>query len=78
MCTAEDVPKQHVRQIKAGLNSGLTQNSGLTFSLIDAPAVCQREVNKVLADLPSVLVYLDDMLVFNPSTEEHAEHPNQA
>lgn len=72
MCTAEDVPKQHVRQIKAGLNSGLT------FGLIDAPAVCQREVNKVLADLPSVLVYLDDMLVFNPSTEEHAEHPNQA
>ncbi len=63
--------KQHFRQIKACLSSGLS------FGLIDAPAVCQREMNKVLADLPFVLVYLDDILVFNTSTEEHAEHLNQ-
>ena len=43
-----------------------------------ALAVFQRKMNTVLADLPFVLVYLDDILVFSKSAEEHAEYLNHA
>ena len=49
----------------------------LSYGLTNAPAVFQREMNKLLADLPFVLVYLENILVFNESTKEHAEHLNQ-
>ena len=49
----------------------------LNFGLTNAPAVFQRGMNKVLADLPFVLVYLEDILVSSKSVEEHAEHLKQ-
>ena len=64
----EDVPKTH---------KGLLEFRVLSFGLTNASAVFQREMNKVLADLPFVLVYLDDILVFSKSAEEHAEHLKQ-
>ena len=68
----EDVPKTAFRTHK-----GLFEFRVLSFGLTDAPAVFQRERNKVFADLPFVLVYLDDILVFSKSAEEHAEHLKQ-
>ena len=58
-------------------HKGLFKFRVLIFGLTKAPAVFQRKMNKVLADLPSVLVYLDDILVFSKSAEEHAEHLKQ-
>ena len=49
----------------------------LSFGLTNAPAVFQREINKVFGHLPFVLVYLDDMLVFSRSEEEHLVHLQQ-
>ena len=43
----------------------------LSFGLTNAPAVFQREMNKVFADLPFVLVYLDDILVFSKPADGH-------
>jgi len=37
----------------------------------------QRKMNKVLADLPFVLVYPDDVLFISKSAEEHAEYLKQ-
>ena len=68
----EDVPKTAFRTHK-----GLFEFRVLSFGLTNAPAVFQREMNRVLADLPFVLVYLDDILVFSKSAEEHAEHLKQ-
>ena len=68
----EDVPETAFRTHK-----GLFEFRDLSFGLTNAPAVFQREMNKVLADLPFVLVYLDDILVFSNSAEEHAEHLKQ-
>ena len=65
----EDVPKAAFRTHK-----GLFEVRVLTFGLTNAPAVLQREMNKVLADLPFVLVYLNDILVISKPAEEHAEH----
>ncbi|DBA66174.1 TPA: hypothetical protein ACH3X2_14269 [Trebouxia sp. C0005] len=68
----EDVPKTAFRTHK-----GLFEFRVLSFGLTNAPAVFQREMNKVFAGLPFVLVYLDDILMFSKSAKEHAAHLRQ-
>eukprot|EP00063_Salmo_salar_P095574 XP_014070409.1 PREDICTED: RNA-directed DNA polymerase homolog [Salmo salar] len=49
------------------------------FGLTNAPAVFQALVNDVLRDMLNrfVFVYLDDILVFSRSTQEHVLHVRQ-
>ena len=46
----------------------------MPFGLCNAPAAFQRQMNKLFAHLPFVVVYLDDILVFSRNEEEHAAH----
>lgn len=48
----------------------------LPFGLVNAPAVFQTLVNDVLRDMLNVFVfvYLDDILIFSPSLQEHFQH----
>lgn len=48
----------------------------MPFGLTNAPAVFQRFVNTVFADLldRNVIVYMDDLLIYSNSLEEHREH----
>ena len=59
------------------MHNGLFDFRILSFGLTNAPVVVQGGMNEVLADLPFVLVYLDDILIFSKSAEEHANHPKQ-
>ena len=43
----------------------------LSFGLTNAPAIFQAVMNDIFR---LVIVYLDDILVFSKSPEEHAEH----
>lgn len=51
----------------------------MPFGLTNAPAVFQGLVNDVLRDLLNVcvFVYLDDILIFSKSTQEHVIHVRQ-
>ena len=51
----------------------------MPFGLTNAPAVFQPLVNDVLRDMlnRSVFVYLDDILIFSKSIEEHRIHVRQ-
>ena len=48
----------------------------MPFGLKNAPAHFQRSMNMLLADLLDVcvLVYMDDILIFSQTAEQHVEH----
>lgn len=68
----EDIPKTAF--IAPGL--GQFQFKVLCFGLTNAPATFQSVMNGIFADHigKSVLVYLDDILVFSKTPEEHEQH----
>jgi len=43
----------------------------MSFGLRNAPATFQRLMNKVVCGLDGCAVYLDDVVVYNESWEEH-------
>lgn len=44
------------------------------FGLKNAPRVFQRIIREIIGDLPFVKIFLDDILVFSRSREEHIHH----
>ena len=50
---------------------GLFINNRLPFGVSSAPEIFQRTMDNLLQDIPSVLVYLDDILVAGRIPEEH-------
>ena len=50
---------------------GLYQFQRLPFGIASAPAIFQRVMDEVLADLPFVKCFLDDLLVTGKTVEEH-------
>ena len=55
---------------------GLFEYRVMPFGLCNAPAAFQYFMNDILSDLLDVyvIVYLDDILIFSKSKEEHIEH----
>ena len=70
----DDIPKTAFRT-----PFGLFQWKVLSFGLTNAPATFQAVMNDIFRPLihKCVLVYLDDILVYSKTMEEHAEHLRQ-
>ena len=46
----------------------------LPFGLSNAPATFQSVMNRIFQDLDFVIVYLDNILIFNRTLDEHKPH----
>jgi predicted aspartyl protease len=53
---------------------GLFEYKVLPFGLTNAPSAFMSVINDAIADLPFAVVYLDDILIFSRSPEEHVKH----
>ena len=58
---------------------GLYEYLVMPFGLTNAPATFQRMINSVLREYLdiTVVVYLDDILIFSDNEKEHEEHVHQ-
>src|SRR6476469_7799132 len=72
--TEEDIPKTAFRT-----PDGLYQLNLLTFELTNAPATFQSVMNDMLRRYMGkfVVVYLDDILIFSKTAEDHLSHLKQ-
>ncbi|GJP61828.1 hypothetical protein CLOP_g18952 [Closterium sp. NIES-67] len=53
---------------------GLYEWNVMLFGLRNASAVFQRVMDQVLKTVPAAACYIDDVVIFSRSEEEHAEH----
>ena len=64
-----DVPKTAFRT-----PFGLYEYKVMPFGLTNAPSVFMACMNDMLSHLPFCVVYLDDILIFSKSPQEHVQH----
>ena len=53
---------------------GLYQRKTMPFGMKNAPATFQRMMNQVIAAVKNCVVYIDDILVYSDSWEDHLKH----
>jgi hypothetical protein len=54
-------------------SNGLYHFTVMPFGLVNAPSVFQRLMNLVLANVPNVLVYIDDVIIYSTTWETHLQ-----
>ena len=58
-------------------HKGLFRYTRLPFGISFAPGIFQRTMESLLQNIPSVVVYIDDILIRGASEEEHLGNPEQ-
>jgi hypothetical protein len=73
--SAED-PRVHISKTAFILRYGLYEYTVISFGLTNAPAYFMYLMNKVFMEYLNkfVMVFIDDILVYSRSEEEHEEH----
>ena len=69
--------EQSSKLVTIDTHKGLYQYTHMPFGIASAPAVFQRAMDTVIQGLPSVIRYLDDILVTGESDEKHVDNLQQ-
>jgi hypothetical protein len=67
--TDEDIPKTAFRT-----PTGLYEFKVMPFGFTNAPSVFMAAMNDILSEMGFVVVYLDDILIFSRTPDEHVMH----
>ena len=72
----QQIPLQESSQECVTINTpkGLFRYKRLPFGVHSAPAIFQRAMEGLLRDIPSTVVYIDDILVTGSTEEEHLQN----
>jgi len=70
----DDESKQY---LTINTQKGLYQMNRLPYGIASSPAIFQRIMDQILQGLPSVVCYLDDILITGKSESEHWENVEQ-
>jgi len=54
-------------------HKGLFQYTRLPFGISSAPGIFHKEMDNLLAGIPGVIVYLDDILVTGENEQSHVQ-----
>ena len=66
---------KRAQEVSAFVTSqGLFQYKILPFGMMNAPATFQRIMNHVTVGLENTKVYIDDIVIFNDTWEQHVKH----
>ena len=78
-CWQIPVHEDDIKKTAFITHTGLYEFVRMPFGLANAPAEFQRTMQAVLGDMLGkfVMVYLDDIVIFSRSVEEHEEHLSQ-
>ena len=52
-------------------HKGLYRYTRLPFGVVSAPGIFQETIERLLHGIPGVVVYIDDILISNPTEDEH-------
>ena len=67
------VDKESQKYLTINTNKGLFTYTRMPFGISTAPGIWQRAMDSVLAGVPGVICYLDDILIVGDSDEQHEE-----
>lgn len=67
---------EDIEKTAFGCREGLFEFLKMPFGLVNGPATLQQSMNKMLSKFLNkcIVVYLDDVLIYSPSLEEHKRH----
>ncbi len=66
--------EEESRELLLSTHKGLFRYKRLPFGITSAPSLFQRAMDQILAGLPGVVCYLDDILVTGRDDESHLQH----
>jgi cleavage and polyadenylation specificity factor subunit 1 len=66
----------HVEKTAIISPAGLYQYLQMPFGLKNAPSTFMRFITSILGDLPFIFIYIDDILLFSETEEEHLQYLN--
>lgn len=68
-----EVHPDYRKYLTLNTHKGLFQSTRLTYGIASAPAIWQREIERLLADIPGVSVFLDDIKITAPNDTVHLD-----